>query len=121
MPVGSEGTESGIGLALSGGGFRAALFHCGAFCRLNELGYLQKLDRVSSVSGGSIPAGSSDSNGRSSAKRIGRSGSFSMYIDPQAATPLGWPYPTYALDKPLAQAVTVEPTRDLVEERGEQP
>jgi len=57
MPFGSEGPESGIGLALSGGGFRATLFHCGAFWRLNELSYLQKLDRVSSVSGGSIAAG----------------------------------------------------------------
>ena len=57
MPFGSEGPESGTGLALSGGGFRATLFHCRAFWRLNELGYLQKLDRVSSVSGGSIAAG----------------------------------------------------------------
>jgi len=43
-----------VGLALSGGGFRAALFHCGALIRLNELGYLPKIDRISSVSGGSI-------------------------------------------------------------------
>jgi predicted acylesterase/phospholipase RssA len=57
MPFGSQGPESGIGLALSGGGFRATLFHCGAFWRLNGLGCLQKLDRVSSVSGGSIGAG----------------------------------------------------------------
>jgi NTE family protein len=33
------------------------LFHLGALWRLNELGYLRKLDRVSSVSGGSITAG----------------------------------------------------------------
>ncbi|MBI1892886.1 MAG: patatin-like phospholipase family protein [Candidatus Rokubacteria bacterium] len=57
MPFGSEGIEPGIGLALSGGGFRATLFHCGALWRLNELGYLPKLTRVSSVSGGSITAG----------------------------------------------------------------
>lgn len=43
-----------IGLALSGGGFRATLYHCGALIRLNELGYLAKLDRITSVSGGSI-------------------------------------------------------------------
>jgi NTE family protein len=49
--------EPGIGLALSGGGFRATLFHCGALCRLDELGVLARLDRVSSVSGGSITAG----------------------------------------------------------------
>lgn len=57
MPFGSEGVEDGIGLALSGGGFRATLFHIGTLHRLNELGVLGKLDRVSSVSGGSIAAG----------------------------------------------------------------
>lgn len=57
MPFGSEGVEPGIGLALSGGGFRATLFHCGALWRLNDLGVLARLDRISSVSGGSITAG----------------------------------------------------------------
>lgn len=57
MPFGSEGVQAGIGLALSGGGFRATLFHCGALWRLNELGLLPRFDRVSSVSGGSITAG----------------------------------------------------------------
>jgi NTE family protein len=33
------------------------LFHAGALWRLNELGYLPRLDRISSVSGGSITAG----------------------------------------------------------------
>jgi NTE family protein len=47
---------SGIGLCLSGGGYRAMLFHAGALWRLNELGYLKRLTRVSSVSGGSIAA-----------------------------------------------------------------
>src|SRR5258708_37950219 len=44
-------------LALSGGGFRATLFHIGALQRVNELGYLAKFERVSSVSGGSIASG----------------------------------------------------------------
>src|SRR3954470_17475209 len=44
-------------LCLSGGGYRAMLFHVGAICRLNELGYLPRLARISSVSGGSITAG----------------------------------------------------------------
>jgi NTE family protein len=57
MPFGSEGMSEGIGLALSGGGFRATLFHCGTLWRLAELGYLVRLDRISSVSGGSITAG----------------------------------------------------------------
>lgn len=46
----------GIALCLSGGGYRAMLFHLGALWRLNELGYLPRLHRVSSVSGGSITA-----------------------------------------------------------------
>ena len=49
--------EEGVALCLSGGGYRAMLFHLGALWRLNELGYLKKLARVSSVSGGSIAAG----------------------------------------------------------------
>ncbi len=48
--------EEGIGLCLSGGGYRAMVFHLGALWRLNELGYLGRLSRVSSVSGGSITA-----------------------------------------------------------------
>jgi len=47
----------GIGLCLSGGGYRAMLFHVGAIWRLNDFGYLPKLERISSVSGGSITAG----------------------------------------------------------------
>ncbi len=53
----TDSPEPGIALCLSGGGFRAMLFHTGALWRLNELGYLNKLARVSSVSGGSIAAG----------------------------------------------------------------
>jgi NTE family protein len=45
---------SGIALCLSGGGYRAMLFHVGAVTRLNEIGRLRTLDRISSVSGGSI-------------------------------------------------------------------
>jgi NTE family protein len=44
-------------LALSGGGFRATLYHLGALKRLNELKYLSRFERISSVSGGSIAAG----------------------------------------------------------------
>lgn len=54
---GLQAPEDGIALCLSGGGYRAMLFHLGALWRLNELGYLPKLARVSSVSGGSIAAG----------------------------------------------------------------
>jgi NTE family protein len=57
MPFGSEGPQPGTGLALSGGGFRATLFHLGALWRLRELGRLQEVDRISSVSGGSLTSG----------------------------------------------------------------
>ena len=52
-----EKLEPGVALCLSGGGYRAMLFHVGAILRLNELGYLPKLNRISSVSGGSITNG----------------------------------------------------------------
>ena len=48
---------SGTALCLSGGGYRAMLFHVGVLWRLNDAGRLPTLDRVSSVSGGSIAAG----------------------------------------------------------------
>jgi NTE family protein len=54
VPFGSEGEEEATGLALSGGGYRAMLFHLGALWRLNELSLLPRLDRISSVSGGSL-------------------------------------------------------------------
>ena len=65
---GGESPEPGIGLCLSGGGYRAMLFHLGVLWRLAELGYLGTtqrtgkhgpigtLQRVSSVSGGASMA-----------------------------------------------------------------
>jgi NTE family protein len=47
----------GVALCLSGGGYRAMLFHVGVVWRLHDAGWLERLDRVSSVSGGSITAG----------------------------------------------------------------
>lgn len=51
-----EAERRSVHLCLSGGGFRAALFHLGALRRLNELGMLSKITHVSAVSGGSILA-----------------------------------------------------------------
>ncbi len=51
-----EKLEDTIGLCLSGGGYRAMLFHLGTLWYLSDAGYLQRLGRVSSVSGGSITA-----------------------------------------------------------------
>jgi NTE family protein len=56
-PVFANGTPTdGVGLCLSGGGYRAMLFHVGALWRLMDSGKLFELTRVSSVSGGSITA-----------------------------------------------------------------
>lgn len=49
--------EDSIGLCLSGGGYRAMVYHVGALTRLNEFGLMSKLQEVASVSGGSITAG----------------------------------------------------------------
>ena len=57
FPCGPSGAHEEVGLALSGGGYRATLFHVGALYRLNELGWLPRIDRISSVSGGSLMAG----------------------------------------------------------------
>tara|TARA_B100000315_G_scaffold217965_1_gene218932 strand:+ start:7031 stop:8734 length:1704 start_codon:yes stop_codon:yes gene_type:complete len=43
-----------IGLALSGGGFRASFYHIGVLARLAEIGWLSKVEAISTVSGGSI-------------------------------------------------------------------
>lgn len=55
-PLGGQKLENTVGLCLSGGGYKAAIFHLGALIRLNEMGRLLSLDRISSVSGGSITA-----------------------------------------------------------------
>ncbi|WP_449225052.1 patatin-like phospholipase family protein [Azospirillum argentinense] len=46
-----------IGLALSGGGIRAAVFHLGVLKRLAEGGYLEQVSQISTVSGGSLVTG----------------------------------------------------------------
>lgn len=46
-----------VGLALSGGGFRASFYHLGVLARLAEMDVLRGVDVLSTVSGGSILAG----------------------------------------------------------------
>jgi NTE family protein len=53
----AEAPEQGTALCLSGGGYRAMVFHIGVLWRLYEAGLLKGLKRISSVSGGSITAG----------------------------------------------------------------
>jgi NTE family protein len=54
MATSTTPPDPGPTLCLSGGGFRATLFHLGAVRRLNELGVLAWVRVVTSVSGGSI-------------------------------------------------------------------
>jgi NTE family protein len=54
MTVLIGGQAKRLGLALSGGGFRAAAFHLGVFRKLKALGLLERIDLLSCVSGGSI-------------------------------------------------------------------
>ena len=48
--------EATPALCLSGGGYRAMVFHAGVLWRLYQAGLLRKANRISSVSGGSITA-----------------------------------------------------------------
>lgn len=59
IPTDIVGRKPGPGtaLCLSGGGYRAMVFHIGVIWRLSETGVLKSLKRISSVSGGSITAG----------------------------------------------------------------
>ena len=57
------------------------LFHIGTLWRLNDFGYLPKLDRVSSVSGGSITAGVLGLNWNR------------LTFDGSGVAPTGFPYP----------------------------
>jgi NTE family protein len=50
----AQGAPVRLGLALSGGGFRASLFHIGVLARLAELDLLRQVEVLSCVSGGSI-------------------------------------------------------------------
>lgn len=53
----STETVSGIAIALSGGGIRAAVFHLGALLRLAKSGHLETVTQLSTVSGGSLTVG----------------------------------------------------------------
>ena len=55
-PCGPSCPPPRIGLALSGGGFRAALFHLGVIRRLEELGVMKHVQTISAVSGGAFIA-----------------------------------------------------------------
>ncbi|MET0635335.1 MAG: patatin-like phospholipase family protein [Chitinophagaceae bacterium] len=47
-------TTPGLGLSLSGGGYRATAFHLGTLKKLQEMKILEKVNVISTISGGSI-------------------------------------------------------------------
>jgi len=51
--MGDQVEDPDIGLALPGGGYRAAAFHLGVLRKLHDLGLLANVRVISSVSGGS--------------------------------------------------------------------
>ena len=79
----SESTdrEDGVSLSLSGGGYRAMVFHIGALWRLNEVGLLGRLKRISSVSGGSITAAHLGSMWSRLEFNAGTSANFKLFVD----------------------------------------
>ena len=79
-----------IGLSLSGGGFRATVFHLGVLGRLAREGRLEDVAVLSTVSGGSLCAGL-------------------IY----ACNGLRWPSSTELLDKVLPRAYELLTTQDL--------
>jgi hypothetical protein len=126
MPFGTEGVAPGIGLALSGGGFRAALFHCGVLWRLNELAYLPKLTRISMETTAKLARTRARLNPFTEGEQCSLinwgyaicDAAMRRFVAVNAAPPSGWPYPDYALDRPLAKDVRVEDTIPLVDVRS---
>lgn len=57
MKDGAISPTGRIGLALSGGGIRAAVFHLGVLKHLAEQGLLERVTQISTVSGGSLMVG----------------------------------------------------------------
>ena len=49
--------KDGVALCLSGGGYAGMLFSVGSLWRLNEVGWLRRIDEISSVSAATITAG----------------------------------------------------------------
>ncbi|MDB5692920.1 MAG: putative esterase of the alpha-beta hydrolase superfamily [Alphaproteobacteria bacterium] len=71
----------GAALALSGGGYRAMMFHVGALWRLNEIGLLGRLRRISSVSGGSITSAVLGLHWNALGFSAGRAANFGLLVD----------------------------------------
>jgi NTE family protein len=87
LPLPSERRE-GVALCLSGGGYRAALFHLGALRRLDELGVLSQVDTITSVSGGSIMAAQIASHAVRNPEVWGEPGGTVMAFESGIAAPM---------------------------------
>jgi hypothetical protein len=80
MPFGSEGVERGVGLALSGGGFRATLFHLGSLWRLNLFTEEEQTELIN----WGYPVCDA---------------AMRRHVLPDAAPPPALPFPAFALDR----------------------
>lgn len=81
LDVDASGQQEGATLSLSGGGYRAMVFHIGALWRLNEIGLLGRLKRISSVSGGSITAAYLGLRWTDLAFDNGKAKNFQLFVD----------------------------------------
>jgi NTE family protein len=81
LPDHDDRAVDGAALGLSGGGYRAMMFHVGALWRLNEIGLLGRLRRISSVSGGSITAAVLGLHWHALGFSAGRAANFALLVD----------------------------------------
>lgn len=77
-----KGPEPGIGLCLSGGGYRAMVFHIGVLWRLHELGILAKIDRFSKPYMGDYRVGLVRNPTASIAEAVAASSAFPPVLSP---------------------------------------
>ena len=80
-----------VGLAISGGGSRSANFAAASMFQLQRLGILQRVDYISSVSGGSLPAAYYCTHGKEwNPEAVQRKLSYSFATDVLTQTMLPW-------------------------------
>lgn len=88
LPLPREKRPHELGLCLSGGGYRAALFHLGAMRRLDELGVLSRVETFASVSGGSIALAQLATHRRNLGADWPRAGERVLRFEEEVAQPL---------------------------------
>jgi len=101
---GAEEIRPGVGLCLSGGGYRAMVFHVGVLWRLNEAGYLPKLptalpcpfDRTTELADTPTRLARMDAERQERLINWGYAvcdAALRKHVAPAPASPAGFPYP----------------------------